>query len=230
MIASLVTGALLAALAGFAATAGLSRLEPGHGRAAECLGASLLGALLVLAPALASPDVLTMAGYVLFGSCALVLAHIDRETSWAPDPPVFGLLLAVVLLALPAGTQSLARAGFALVAALGAFAILQLGWLVLRLLRLEMPPADILALLLPVLLFGVSFWAALAWLLLGLSLALLKLVPRWRRLVMSEAVQARFADEGLGSTQNPAIPLLALALPLAILMVNLAFFCGERLL
>jgi hypothetical protein len=229
MIAELLAYAFLAGLAGLTAAAGLSRLEPGHARYRGCMLAALLGGLLVAGPVWASVDPLTAVGFLLFGSFGLVLAWIDRETSWAPDPAVLGLALAVVLIAMPEDGPDFVRFGLALVLSFGLFAALQIGWLALQALRLEMPPADLLALALPLLLFGLTPLAVLSWIVLVGALVWLKLFPALRGVVTSEAVRARFAAEGFGTAKSPALPLLALALPLFILMVNLAFFCGERL-
>ena len=225
MIAALCLSAALAVPTAVAARLSVRRLSAGEddlGWAWAVLPA-FLGALALLAAS--GADALSLEGLVLAGLGALLmaLAATDRQTAWAPDALTFPLAgLAGIQLAFSLGMP--AAAGFGL--GLGLFFALQLAYAGLsRRIGAVPPPPDLLAFALgPALLgFGVHF--ALALLGIAALLVAARMIPQARGLFhRPDAAEKAARDLGYEPEMGPALPLLALMMP--VYLVTLAALLG----
>lgn len=148
----------------------------------------------------------------VFGSLLLLVAWIDQRTAWAPDGVTLPLLFGGA-----ASASLIGSFGFgpitAIGVAIGLFLAAQGVWAaqVMTGLRL-LPPADLMALSLPPLLFGLSPYAPLSYLLLsGLLLIALRGPEPLYRLVRGPAAEEAVREAGLSGSGRSA-PLLPMAL------------------
>lgn len=209
---------------------GLARIEPdphirartgGFAGIAAVAGlAAGLGAL--LAPATA------LAGWVppLFAAQLAVAAWIDRQTTWVPDPVLFGLCL-LALLAAGGEVGSPSRLAiehmfggdprplFPLspLLALLLAGIAALAWRLQAALDLgRITPPDLVAFALPVLVFGLSGKGALAYALTAAVAALILWLPGARAVFVHPAAAAEGARD-LDLAGGLPVPALMLVLP-----------------
>lgn len=146
-----------------------------------------------------------------FGALLLVAAWTDHLTAWAPDgvtlPLVFGATSAAGLL----GTLGVGPLG-ALGIAGGIFLASQAAWAFQAMIgRRLLPPADLMALMLPVLLFGPTIHTPLTYLALsGLLLFMLRAPEPVYLALRGPAAEEAVRDAGLTGRGRSA-PLLPLA-------------------
>jgi hypothetical protein len=176
----------------------------------------------VLAPATA------LAGWVppLFAAQLAVAAWIDRQTTWVPDPVLYGLcLLALLAAGGEAGSPSRLviveafrgdpRPLFPLspLLALLLAGVAAMSWRLQVALGLgRITPPDLVAFVLPVLVFGLSGKGALAYALTAAMAALVLRLPAARRALVHPAAAAEGARD-LDLSGGTAVPALMLVLP-----------------
>ena len=148
----------------------------------------------------------------VFGALLLLAAWIDQRTAWAPDGITLPLMCGGAASASLIGTL-----GVGPVAALGvAFALFltaQAAWAAQALIGIRLlPPADLMALALPVLLFGLSPYAPLTYLLLfALLLIALRGPEPLYRLIRGPSAEEAVRDADISGSGRSA-PLLPMAL------------------
>lgn len=194
------------------------RWAAGRGVDAGLLGTALsaligyFGVLLSLAagPGAASPE--TELALCVFGALLLVAAWTDHRTAWAPDGVILPLLsfgaVAVSLIG-PLGVGPGGAIGIALLI----FGVAQAAWAAQALTGWRvLPPPDLIALSLPILLFGLTPYAFLTYLALSLTLLLaLKAPEPVYRLIRGPAAAEAVKAANLTGAGRSA-PLLPMAL------------------
>jgi len=181
-------GASLAALLGCAGALGAIRIGPGVGTLEAELAICVFGGLLMLA------------------------AWVDQRTAWAPDGIILPLMFGAATAASLIGTLEVGPIS-AFGIGLGIFLAAQLSWAlqVVSGFRL-LPPADLMALGLPLLLFGMTLYTPLAYLLLSLALFLALRGPEpLFRAMRGAAADAALQEAGLRGAGRSA-PFLPMAL------------------
>ena len=181
-------------------TAGLSALT-GYG-----------GVLIAIRSGPGVGSVETELALCVFGALLLLVAWIDQRTAWAPDgitlPLMFGGAASAGLIG-SVGIGPISAIGVAF----GIFIAAQVFWAAQAISGFRLlPPADLMALSLPILLFGPSPYAPLTYLLLSalLLIALRGPEPVYR-LIRGPAAEAAVRDAGLSGAGRSA-PLLPMAL------------------
>lgn len=221
---------LVTLLVVFGAWAGLARIEPDpeiRSRTGGLPGiAAVAGVAAGLGALLAPPTAL--AGWVpaLFAAQLAVAAWIDRQTTWVPDPVLFGLCLLALL---AAGGEAASpsrllieglfrgdpRPLFPLSPFL-AFLLSAMAALVWRIQvwggRCRITPPDLIAFALPVLVFGLSGKGALAYALTAAMAAAVLRLPAARHWLVHPAAAAEGARD-LGLDGGLPVPALMLVLP-----------------
>lgn len=148
----------------------------------------------------------------VFGSLLLLAAWTDHRTAWAPDGIVLPLMISAAIVASLIGPLTV-RPVPAMGVGVLLFGLAQAGWAVQALVGTRLlPPPDLMALGLPVLLFGLTPYAFLSYLALSATLLLVLRAPeplyqRLRGPAASEAVR----DAGLSGSGRSA-PFLPMAL------------------
>lgn len=176
-------------------------------------------ALLLSAPA----DPLSATGmiYGATGCFMMALAAFDWKTAWAPDVLTFPLMgLAGSLSALSAGTHPLVGAALGI----GIMIALQLVYAIISTrLAVLPPPPDLMAFALGPLLLGVGVALGMSLIAITLILLAVRFMPGARqRLEKSEAMQAAAGDLGYEPHMGPAIPLLAVVMPVLVALLCLS--------
>jgi hypothetical protein len=203
------------------------RIVAGPGSEPGLFGASLsalLGCAGVLLAIRIGPGVETIEAELaicVFGGLLILAAWVDRKTAWAPDGIILPLMFGAATAASLIGTLELgplSAFGVGLVIFLAA----QLIWVVQVISGFRLlPPADLMALVLPFLLFGITAYAPLTYLLMSAALFAALRGPEPLYL----ALRGRAADEALqdaglrGSGRSaPFLPMALGALFAALLL------------
>jgi len=146
-----------------------------------------------------------------FGALLLLAAWTDYRTAWAPDgvtlPLIFGATSAAGLL----GTLGVGPLGV-IVITLALFLVSQAAWALQALIgHRHLPPADLMALALPALLFGTTIYAPISYMVLsGFLLFMLRAPDPLYRALRGPSAEEAVRDAGLTGRGRSA-PLLPLA-------------------
>ncbi len=232
--AAIAAGAAIAFCACLLCIVSLARASGGKARIRRdaCVAATVAGAFLgpacMMAGGIGLPVAIALSAFcaVAFGA-----ALIDRSSAWAPDGVVMALCVtAGVLGAAPAGD------GMAQGALDGAsvFAIVNLFWVAVARLRpaaaAAVPPPDVIALLLPILVFGVTLTTFSSYTVMILVIFACRQSPMVLSLVTPDDVASDAARaEGFGAG-GARLTFLAVGLPVTALVAaaNAAFLpCSE---
>lgn len=183
-------------------------------------GLGMLLGLMVSPDPLLSPATLWLG---LTGAIMLALAATDRQTAWAPDVLTVPMV-ALASLGLVGPAAMLSLAGFAAVAA-GLVCMLLLRVLHARLAdRLPAcpPPPDIMAFAVGPMILGIDMAYAAAMVATSVILATIRLAP-WTACLFQrrEAVDKAALDLGYEARMGPAVPLLAIVMPVCFLALLL---------
>lgn len=219
-----VATAALGALGVRRASSGLDRIGFIPLAAASTLGAAVCLAIPLLRAqasfeGIAPPLLLACAGALL-----AALAHVDRATAWAPDALVLPAVIVVFGLGSVSGTLSMDPVP-ALAAGLIVFIVSQLAWIAARRAIAGVPPpADLLAMLLPLPVLGFSPETVIFYVSISLIMIAYRASSRVRRVFAApEAMRAASIDIGAPSAEEGSVaPFLALSAPVALLLF--AFF------
>lgn len=146
-----------------------------------------------------------------FGALLLVAAWTDHRTAWAPDGVTLPLILGATVSAGLLGTLGVGPLG-AIGIALALFLASQAAWALQALTgRRHLPPADLMALALPALLFGTTIYAPITYMALsGLLVLLLRAPDPLYQVLRGPAADEAVQDAGLVGRGRSA-PLLPLA-------------------
>lgn len=179
--------------------------------------ASLLGA----AVSLFLPDVMTIQQVLVLsvlGGVLLSGALIDRQLGMALDwtcGPVLGLSLAAGYILAEPGAEVISPL-FWIALGLAAFVILNLGWLALDRStggRALPPPADLVAIVLPVVIFGLSLDVTAFYIICSLVALLCLRIPQIAAIFTREEVACEMRSEITDDEERQAIAGLALLYP-----------------
>lgn len=186
--------------------------DPGLIGAALSALAGSMGVLVVIRVAPVPVPIETELALCLFGALLLITGWTDHRTAWAPDGVVVPLLVC--------GALSASLIGPFLVGPLTAFAIAALifcaaqgGWALQGISgRRVLPPPDLIALSLPVLLFGLTPYTFLTYLLLsGLLILVLRAPDPLYRIIRGPAATDAVEEAGLTGSGRSA-PFLPMSL------------------
>lgn len=222
MIAQLLLSAGLALLIAVATRLSVRRLSEGEDDLGWAWAAlpPFLGANALLAASPADP--LSIEGLVLIGIGAflMALAATDRQTAWAPDLLTFPLAgLAGAHAMLEVGGP--AEAGLGL--GIGLFFVIQVLYAGVssRLTALP-PPPDLLAFAIGPVLLGFGAHLALALIAISALLVIVRILPPSIAIFhRPEAMRKAAADLGYEGDMGPAVPLLAVMMPVYLIMLAL---------
>jgi hypothetical protein len=231
LFSTLAISPVLGATAAALGVAGVRRASSGldHVRFAPLAVTATTGAALCLAiPLLRSGEPFEGIALPLLLACAgallAALAHVDRATAWAPDALMLPAVAAVFGLGSASGALPLDLA-WALASGVIVFLASQIAWLAThRLIPGVPPPADLLAMLLPLPVLGLSPATVAFYLSISLIIFAYRISPGVRRVFsVPEAIRAASRDIGASDVDDAAAaPFLALSAPVALLLF--AFF------
>jgi hypothetical protein len=231
LFAFLALSPLLGAAAATLGTGGVRRASAGLDgiaflplAASSTIGAALCVAIPLLRAqtpfdGLAAPALLACAGALL-----AALAHVDRSTAWAPDALMLPAVAVIFGLGSAAGTLDLDLLPSIGLGAL-VFLLAQLAWIAARrAIRGVPPPADLLAMLLPLPVLGFSAATVAFYISISLIMVAYRFSFGVRRIfAVAEAMRGASSDVGLaGVGEESVTPFLALSAPVA--LVLFAFF------
>lgn len=162
----------------------------------------------------------------VFGALLLIAAWVDQRTAWAPDGITLPLMFGGAVSASMIGTLSAGPIP-AFGVAFGLFLSAQAAWWGQVLFgRRHLPPADLMALALPALLFGLTPFTPLTYLLLsGLLLLALRGPEPVYRAIRGPAAEEAVREAGLNGSGRSA-PLLPMALGALFLALLLRLLQG----
>ena len=148
---------------------------------------------------------------IVFFSLLLAAGRLDQCTCWAPNELTVPICCLAVAMSNGCTSSSLSGLGICIAAGLFLYLVALLVWQLQVLARRPvMPPADMIALMMPVVLFGMNQISGVFYLLLFMSLLLVqKCRPIWL---------AMFGMNGEFMSRN-RIPLLGMVYPLVVLFM-----------
>jgi hypothetical protein len=171
-----------------------------------------LGAYIALSHGSETVSVETGIAICVFGGMLLLAAWTDHKTAWAPDGIIVPLMVCGAVCASLIGDLDVTP-GPAIGIALLTFAAAQAAWAAQALMgRRVLPPPDLIALSFPFLLFGVTPYTFLTYLILSSALLFaLKAPERVYRRIRGPAAAAALEEAGITGTGRSA-PFLPMAL------------------
>lgn len=219
----------LAALITAAARLAVGRLEPDPAMAGRVdprvLFTIVLAAMVLAAATRGVAGGAAVAGIVVAGLMAAA-AWVDRQSAWVPDVIFLPLMALAGVAGAPLGSGPLQLFGEG-VAGLAVYALcLGLWHGVRRLGRPGIPPADLAALALPILLFGFDLAAGATYMMVSALLLAARQSPRLRDILSPRApIAAALADTGHETSRTAGavafLPVM-LASTLAVLILDQA--------
>lgn len=178
--------------------------------------ASLAGTLPGFAAVASGSPPSVVLSFTLFGTFLLLLAIIDRQTSWAPDM----LMLPLCCLAMWVGAQHGGQDPGVfrlLLRGLGLFGLAQILFVILARLARPLPPPDMIGLLLPFVVFGISAQASVAFIITSAILILIRQSGGIRNRLLTPEVGTDVSVEG-----RLSVPFLAIVLPVVYCLMFLS--------
>ena len=195
---------------------------------AELILAGLIGALpaAFLSPfGIGSPGFLAL---VTLGALLPMAGWIDRKSGWAPDFVMLPIVVSGLVLGSSLGSWSAGPLAMLVWGAAG-YAALQVSWILAAMKNPELmlpPPADLIALALPFLIFGTHPASVATSFAISVLLLLCKAFPAVNSLFSrKEVVEGVLKEVAKSDTvEASAITFLALAFPVTLIVLLLAIF------
>lgn len=213
------------ACAAACAFAGLRRLAPdARVRSAGLAMSSISGGMCACAsfafagtsPVLSCAGSAALAGFVLLCPFLAVAAYVDFVSGWAPEELSVPICIFVGAVWDPGFSASgTANAAAAVGTGLIVFCACRVAWRIQRRFGIAaVPPADCLAVLAPIMLFGLGAVAAAHYLIVALILAAIRLVPPVRQAFASDGEESPRAIRFLPASLPVTLMLLVASVPL----------------
>ena len=186
----------------------------------------LLGLAVALPAAWLDRSSLNAVMHLCFGVVLACAAWVDRQSAWAPD----GLVLPICLLAgsLSEPLAVLSAEAYRLLAGLALYLLAQLAWfLQCRWRRPALPPPDLIALALPLFVFGPNPSALGVYGAFVITVAAVRLSPAiWG--IFGNRQILDLTAQSIGLRADRPIAFLAIALPLMAIAQSAGAYFGSR--